>query len=71
VHLVSLRREMEGLVVPSKFYGIAAAGRPTVFIGDPEGEIPLILAKHEIGVTVRPGNVDELVAVLLDLKASP
>ena len=26
----------EGLIVPSTFYGIAAAGRPTIFIGSPE-----------------------------------
>ena len=28
VHLVSLVPKLEGLIVPSKFYGIAAAGRP-------------------------------------------
>ena len=33
VHLVSLNPNLEGLIVPSKFYGIAAAGRPTIFIG--------------------------------------
>jgi len=37
VHLVSLQAALEGLVVPSKFYGIAAAGRPTIFVGDPSG----------------------------------
>ena len=31
VHLVSLNPKLEGLIVPSKFYGIAAAGRPTIF----------------------------------------
>ncbi|MEO1544578.1 MAG: glycosyltransferase family 4 protein, partial [Pseudomonadota bacterium] len=39
VHLVSLRPELEGLIVPSKYYGIAAAGRPVIFIGDDQGEI--------------------------------
>lgn len=28
VHLVSLDPRLEGFIVPSKFYGIAAAGRP-------------------------------------------
>ena len=32
-------REWEGLVVPSKLYGVLAAGRPVVFIGDPEGDV--------------------------------
>src|SRR5262249_20173242 len=43
VHLVCLRTDMEGLVVPSKFYGVLAAGRPCLFIGDPEGEVALAL----------------------------
>ena len=34
VHLVSQRPEVEGYVFPSKLYGILAAGRPVVFIGD-------------------------------------
>ena len=33
VHLTILRPEMEGLIVPSKFYGILAAGKPQIFIG--------------------------------------
>ena len=41
VHLISLLPAMESLIVPSKCYGILAAGRPVLFIGDPEGEIGL------------------------------
>jgi hypothetical protein len=33
VHLISLRPSLEGLMVPSKFYGIAAAGRPVLYLG--------------------------------------
>ena len=33
VHLVSLLPAIEGLIVPSKTYGILAAGRPLVFGG--------------------------------------
>ena len=52
VHLVSLRPELEGLIVPSKFYGIAAAGRPTIFVGDKDGEIAQLIARHACGQTV-------------------
>jgi putative colanic acid biosynthesis glycosyltransferase WcaI len=38
IHLVSLRREMAGLSVPSKLYGIMAAGRPIIFIGPEQSE---------------------------------
>jgi glycosyltransferase involved in cell wall biosynthesis len=65
VHLVSLRPELEGLIVPSKFYGIAAAGRPTIFIGDHDGEIARILRDHSCGDTVPMGNGAALAAQIL------
>ena len=46
--------------MPSKFYGIAAAGRPTLYVGDPGGEIPTILAQEDCGHTVRPGEAEAL-----------
>jgi glycosyltransferase involved in cell wall biosynthesis len=60
VHLVSLRPHLEGLVVPSKFYGIAAAGRPTLFIGDPKGEIPRLLEESSCGHAVAVGDSQRL-----------
>lgn len=69
VHLVSLQPAMEGLVVPSKVYGIAAAGRPLVYIGDPGGEIGELVARHAIGVAVRAGDAEALARALLELRA--
>jgi len=60
VHLVSLRAEMEGLVVPSKFYGIAAAGRPIVFVGARDGEIAQKVARFECGIAVEQGDANGL-----------
>ena len=71
VHLVSLRPEFEGLIVPSKFYGIAAAGRPALFIGDPEGEIATVLKSSGCGLTVAQGDGDALAKAVLDLSADP
>jgi glycosyltransferase involved in cell wall biosynthesis len=71
LHLVSLLPPMEGLIVPSKFYGIAAAGRTTAFIGDPEGEIPRLLKQHECGFTVAPGECERLALQLIELAAEP
>lgn len=69
VHLVTLRPEFEGIVVPSKFYGIAAAGRATIYVGDRDGEVPGILAKAECGRTVAPGDGDGLVQAIVALEA--
>jgi colanic acid biosynthesis glycosyl transferase WcaI len=71
VHLVSLRPELEGLIVPSKFYGIAAAGRPTIFIGEPDGEIARLIAKYECGLTVRQGDGSGLVQAIWELASDP
>ncbi len=68
VHLVSLRPELEGLVVPSKLYGILAAGRPVVFIGDPAGELAGLVATNEIGISVRSGDPGALCAALRALR---
>jgi glycosyltransferase involved in cell wall biosynthesis len=68
VHLVTLRPELEGFVVPSKFYGIAAAGRPTIHVGDPEGEIGTAVREAACGLCVRPGEVAELVAAIRSLR---
>lgn len=71
VHLVSLRPELEGLIVPSKAYGIAAAGRPAIFIGDGNGEIAGMLKAHGCGITVPLGDSAGLAATVLELAANP
>jgi glycosyltransferase involved in cell wall biosynthesis len=71
VHLVSLRPEFEGLVVPSKYYGVAAAGRACVFIGDPQGEIAQLISEARSGFTVPPGDGEALTNALLRLRDDP
>lgn len=68
VHIVSLLPALEGLVVPSKFYGIAAAGRPAIFVGDPDGELASVLRDAECGLCLRPGDSDGLVAAIQTLR---
>ena len=69
VHLVSLRPEFEGLAVPSKFYGIAAAGRASVFIGDGDGEIARLLREGDCGLTVPDGDGAALAEAILALRS--
>jgi len=68
VHVVTLRPQLEGLIVPSKFYGICAAGRPTIFIGDPEGEIAAEVRASDCGRCVQQGDVAGLVAAIRELR---
>jgi colanic acid biosynthesis glycosyl transferase WcaI len=60
VHWLSLRPELEGLIVPSKFYGIAAAGRPVIAITARDGEIARLVKQHQCGIVIEPGSADAL-----------
>jgi len=68
VHVVALRPELEGLVVPSKFYGVAAVGRPTIFIGDPDGEIGSVVRAAQCGTCVQAGDAAALVRAIIELR---
>lgn len=71
VHLITLRPKLEGLIVPSKFYGIAAAARPIIFVGDEFGELAVIVKDTEAGLVVREGDGAMLSQAIVELKENP
>jgi colanic acid biosynthesis glycosyl transferase WcaI len=71
VHWISLRPELEGVIVPSKFYGIAAAGRPIIAITAKNGEIAQIVESENCGVAIEPGNSDALADAISRLSTDP
>ena len=71
IHLVSLMPDLEGLIVPSKFYGIAAAARPAIFIGSRQGEIAQLVDEAQCGITIEPGDNAGLLACILELARDP
>lgn len=71
VFLVSLKPGIEGYIVPSKLYGILAAGRPYVAAIDPSAEPATIAARYGCGVTAAPGDADDLARKILMLHDDP
>ena len=67
VHWISLKPAVEGLIVPSKVYGIAAAGRPIIAICAKDGEIARMVQQYQCGVVVEPGDADALASTILQL----
>lgn len=57
LHVVTLRDGMQGLLVPSKIYGILAAGRPTLYVGPAGGEVYDVVSRG-CGAEVRVGDAD-------------
>ncbi|MCE5325922.1 MAG: glycosyltransferase family 4 protein [Planctomycetaceae bacterium] len=69
IHLVSQRPQTQGLIVPSKLYGIMAAARPVIFIGPPDTEVAAIIKQSGCGLIVPCGDAAALAAAIGQLAA--
>jgi glycosyltransferase involved in cell wall biosynthesis len=71
VHWLSLKPKLEGLIVQSKFYGIAAAGRPVIAITAADGEIARLVSQNDCGRVIAPGDVNALTETVIELSEKP
>lgn len=69
LHLISLREGVEGIMVPSKLFGIMAVARPSIFIGHPSSEISRVLIEADAGLTIRERDGQGLANAILSLKS--
>src|SRR5229473_1148127 len=60
-HLITVKRGLEGVGVPSKMYGILAAGKPIVAVAPQETDVASLGAKQGFGIATDPDNPQELV----------
>jgi len=70
-HLVTLRPGLEGLALPSKFYGIIAAGRPVLFVGATDGEIAGLVNEWQCGQAFHVGDGKALAQCIHALAEEP
>ena len=63
-HLVTLADGLAGLSVPSKAYGVLAAGRPILFVGDPRSAVARLVAEHGCGEVVPAGAGARLAEII-------
>ena len=69
--LISLKAGIEGYIVPSKLYGILAAGRPFVAAVDPSSEVATVALQSQCGVVAAPGDADDLARAIAVLHDNP
>jgi len=69
-HLITVKRGLEGVVVPSKMYGILAAGKPIVAVAPNETDVASLGARQGFGVATDPNKPEELVAAVRALARS-
>ena len=68
-HLVTVKRGLEGVVVPSKMYGILAAGKPIVAVAPKETDVVSLGLQQGFAVSADPDKPGELVNVVRQLAA--
>jgi glycosyltransferase involved in cell wall biosynthesis len=70
-HVITVKRGLEGVVVPSKMYGILAAGKPIVAVAPAETDAASIGVRRGFAVSADPDNPAELVEAVRALSRDP
>jgi glycosyltransferase involved in cell wall biosynthesis len=60
-HIITIKRGLEGVVVPSKLYGILAAGKPVVAVAPAECDVVSIGSRHGFTISADPDDPAQLV----------
>ena len=69
IHIVSLDSRLEGLIVPSKFVGVIAVGRPILCLGDSAGELGQLTRESGCGIVIAEDSPATLAAAIVALAA--
>lgn len=73
VHFVVNAKGIKGVSVPSKLYGVMAAGKPVLGILEEGSEARLIIEESKCGISVVPGDyeaIEQLIAYFIRTKNS-
>jgi colanic acid biosynthesis glycosyl transferase WcaI len=71
LHIVTVKRGLEGVVVPSKLYSTLAAGRPILAVAPPESDAARIVVESGCGVAADPDDPVAVAAAIRELRAQP
>jgi colanic acid biosynthesis glycosyl transferase WcaI len=71
VHVVTVRRGLEGVVVPSKLYSILAAGRPVLAVAAAESDAARIVIESGCGLAADPDDSSAVAAAIRALRSDP
>jgi glycosyltransferase involved in cell wall biosynthesis len=71
IHVISLRPEWTGMVVPSKFFGAIAAGRPVLFAGSPESAVARWIESYRLGWVLTAKNISRVAEQIVACVTNP
>jgi glycosyltransferase involved in cell wall biosynthesis len=67
IHMISIRHGWEGVVVPSKFFGSLASGRPLLYCGTPNSCVAEIIQREDLGFIIEAGTIKNIADCLEEL----
>ncbi len=70
-HIITVKRGLEGVVVPSKMYGILAAGKPIVAVAPGETDVVSLGVRRGFAVAANPDRPAEVVNAVRVLASDP
>ncbi len=71
IHIVTVRRGLEGVVVPSKLYSILAAGRPILAVAASNSDAAQIVTEASCGLAADPDDPAAVAAAIRELRSDP
>ena len=71
ISLIGIYPENEGVIMPSKLYGLLAAGKPIICVSDSKSEVVEILNQAEAGFHSSIDDSKELAQKIVALLDSP
>jgi colanic acid biosynthesis glycosyl transferase WcaI len=71
IHIVTIRRGLEGVVVPSKFFSVLAAGRPVLVVAPESSDAARIVLRYRCGLTADPDDPAAVAAAIRRLRSDP
>ncbi|HZP34538.1 MAG TPA: glycosyltransferase family 4 protein [Candidatus Acidoferrales bacterium] len=71
LHVVTIRRGLEGMVVPSKMYNILAHGRPILSVASKDADVSRLACQYGFGFVVDPDDPIEIAQVVRSVLNAP
>ncbi len=71
VHIVTIKRGLEGVVVPSKLYSILAAGRPVLAVAPESSDAARIVSESGCGLAADPDDPAAVADAIRELRSDP
>jgi glycosyltransferase involved in cell wall biosynthesis len=71
LHIITVKRGLEGVVVPSKLYSTLAAGRPVLVVAPLECDAARIVRESGCGIAVDPDDPNAVAEAIRELRDDP